>query len=187
MEADDDVRCVERVLGGDVDAFEEIVRRWQGPLVNLAFRFCRDPMRAAEMAHDAFLKAFRGLSRWRGDAKFSTWLYSVALNHYRSELRRTGPPLVPLDLVAERPAAERTDRVAEQRMQAERVRWEVATLPAKYREALTMYYLQELEVMEIAVALGIPEGTLKARLHRGREMLRERLAAFVEHEELGHG
>ena len=62
--------------------------RWQGPLINLAYRFCHDRGRAEEMAQEAFLRAYRGLGQWRKDAVFSTWLFALATNLYRSELRR---------------------------------------------------------------------------------------------------
>ena len=88
MSAGDDQRDVDRVLSGDVSAFEGVVRRWQGPLVNLAYRFCRDRGRAEEMAQEAFLRAYRGLGKWRREAAFSTWLFALATNLYRSELAR---------------------------------------------------------------------------------------------------
>jgi hypothetical protein len=69
---------VERVLSGDVLAFERIVHRWQKPLLNLAYRFCRDRSRAEEMAQEAFLRAYRALGLWRKDAMFSTWLFALA-------------------------------------------------------------------------------------------------------------
>lgn len=70
MTADTDRLQVERVLAGDAEAFEPIVRRWQGPLVNLAYRFCRDQGRAEEFAQEAFLKAYRSLSMWRHESTF---------------------------------------------------------------------------------------------------------------------
>src|ERR1700733_4583111 len=96
MSAADDQLAVERVLGGDISAFEEIVRRWQSPLVNLAYRFCHDRGRAEEMAQEAFLRAYRNLKQWRKEAAFSTWLFALATNFYRSELRRI-PVYVPFD------------------------------------------------------------------------------------------
>ena len=74
--ANDDLADVERVLAGDARAFEGIVRRWQGPLVNMAWRYCRDRGRAEELAQEAFVRAWRGLSGWRREASFSTWLFS---------------------------------------------------------------------------------------------------------------
>jgi RNA polymerase sigma-70 factor (ECF subfamily) len=88
---------VERVLAGDIAAFEGIVRRWQGPLVNLAYRFCRDRERAEEMAQEVFLRAYRSLSQWRREAAFSTWLFALATNLYCSELRRFPVTTVSLD------------------------------------------------------------------------------------------
>ncbi len=75
---------VAQVRAGDVEAFAAIVRRWQTPLINLAYRFCGDRGRAEEMAQEAFLRAYRGLDGFRGDAAFSTWLFALATNLYRS-------------------------------------------------------------------------------------------------------
>src|SRR5256885_6176399 len=99
MNAVEDEAAVERVLAGDSSAFESIVLRWQGPLVNLAYRFCRDRSRAEDMAQEAFLRAYRGLKGWRKDAAFSTWLFAVASNFYRSELRRLPMRTVSLDSI----------------------------------------------------------------------------------------
>jgi hypothetical protein len=71
--SDQDLDDVERVLAGDVEAFEGIVRRWQGPLVNMAWRYCRDRGRAEELAQEAFVRAWRGLAQWRREGSFSTW------------------------------------------------------------------------------------------------------------------
>jgi len=79
MSAEEDLADVGRVLGGEVEAFEGIVRRWQGPLVNMAWRYCRDRGRAEEMAQEAFLRAWRGLAGWRRESSFSTWLFALRL------------------------------------------------------------------------------------------------------------
>src|SRR5437764_94226 len=76
MAQDEYAADVQRVLGGDVSSFEGIVRRWQGPLVNLAYRYCRDRGQAEDMAQEAFLSAYRALHQWRGDAAFSSWLFA---------------------------------------------------------------------------------------------------------------
>ena len=101
MSAAEDQAAVEKVLAGDTSAFEGLVRRWQKPLVNLAYRFCRDFSRAEEMAQEAFLRAYRSLDRWRREAAFSTWLFALATNLYCSELRRIPMRTVPLDDVVE--------------------------------------------------------------------------------------
>jgi RNA polymerase sigma-70 factor (ECF subfamily) len=166
------------VVAGEVDAFEGIVRRWQGPLVNLAYRFCREHGRAEEMAQDAFVKAFRALPRWRGEGRFSTWLFAVALNAYRSRLRRARVEEVPVEELLEVADPVRTEGVVEAEDRAERVRRAVLALPEKYRDALVLFYFRELDVAEAARTLGVPDGTLKARLSRGRGLLRRELASL---------
>ena len=87
-ELDLDLVAVERVVAGDNAAFEDIVRRWQGPLINMAWRYTRDRGRAEELAQEVFLRAWRNLPSWRGDAKFSSWLFALAANLFRTELKR---------------------------------------------------------------------------------------------------
>src|SRR4029077_15420328 len=134
--ASDDQTDVERVLAGDVSAFEGIVRRWQTPLVNLAYRFCHDRSRSENMAQEAFLRSYRGLAQWRKEAVFSTWLFALGSNLYRSELRRIPAGTVSLEDIAEPPDTRPVDRdqqdTAYDRDLA--VRRAVFALPAKYRE-----------------------------------------------------
>lgn len=174
-----DRAAVQRVLEGEVDAFAEIVGRWQGPLVNLAHRFCHDPGLAEELAQDAFVRAYRALPRWRGESRFSTWLFAVALNVYRSRLRRVRVAEVPLDALRGMADSRFVDREYERRDRAELVRRSVLSLPEKYRDALVLFYFHDLDVAEAARTLGLPEGTVKAQLHRGRAILRRKLAGFL--------
>jgi RNA polymerase sigma-70 factor, ECF subfamily len=175
---DEDAEDAARVQAGDLDAFSGIVHRWQGRLVGLAWRFFRDRGLAEDMAQEAFVKAYRSLASFRGEAAFSTWLTAVAINTYRSRLRAQGPPLVGLDPARVLGTAPGLLRGLEERQRAEAVRRAVLTLPERYREPIVLYYFQEMDVGETARVLGIPEGTLKARLHRGRELLKRRCAAF---------
>ena len=179
--ASDDQTDVERVLAGNLSAFEGIVRRWQTPLVNLAYRFCHDRGRSEDMAQEAFLRAYRGLAQWRRDAVFSTWLFALATNLYRSELRRIPARTVSLEDIAEPPDTRPADRgledIAYDRDLA--VRRAVFALPAKYREALTLFYFHDMDVATASRSLGLPEGTVKARLFRGREILRSKLPQLL--------
>jgi RNA polymerase sigma-70 factor (ECF subfamily) len=172
---EEDREIVRSVLAGDDSAFGRIVTRWQGPLVSLAYRFTRDSGRAEDLAQEAFLRAYRTLGSWRGDSAFSTWLFALALNLYRSELRRIPPRTVSIEDVGElrdgRFVSTEADQVARDRA----VRAAVMTLPAKYREAMIVFYFHRSDVAVTAKSLGIPEGTVKARLHRGRELLRRKL------------
>ena len=179
MSAEEDASDVARVLAGDVSAFEAIVGRWQSPLVNLAYRYCRDRARAEDLAQEAFLRAYRSLASWRREAAFSTWLFALATNLYRSEIKRLPPLTAPLDegvAALDRRAAEplideeRRDRV---------IRNAVLALPAKYRDALTLFYFHGMDIARSAASLGVPEGTIKARLSRGRDILRSKLPSLL--------
>jgi len=175
--ADEDAGDARRVLAGDVAAFDGIVRRWQGRLVNLAWRFCRDRMMAEDMAQDAFVRAFRALHTYHGEAAFSTWLTAIAMNTYRTAVRERPP--VAFDLDPARLRGEGPDALTgmERRERSAAVRRLVLTLPARYREPMVLYYFEEMNLAETATILGLREGTLKARLHRGRDLLRRQLIA----------
>jgi RNA polymerase sigma-70 factor (ECF subfamily) len=175
---DEDATDVRRVLAGDTGGFEGIVRRWQRRLVNLAWRFCRDRIMAEDMAQEAFVKAFRALHTYRGEAAFSTWLTAIALNSYRSTVRDRPPVAFDLDPAALRGSAPDALADMESRERNLAVRRLVLTLPARYREAMVLYYFEEMNLAETARILGLREGTLKARLHRGRALLRRRLVAI---------
>jgi RNA polymerase sigma-70 factor (ECF subfamily) len=183
LKADADQADVEEVLAGNIDAFENIVRRWQGPLVNLAYRFCHDRGRAEDMAQEAFLRAFRALGGWRRDAAFSTWLFALATNLYRSDIRRIPPRTVPLDDATESRDLRRDSRTQateeEEGSRDRAVRHAVLSLPAKYRDTLTLFYFHEKDVAQAARSLGVAEGTVKARLNRGREILRDKLPRLL--------
>jgi RNA polymerase sigma-70 factor (ECF subfamily) len=180
ISAEEDLADVNRALAGEAQAFEGIVRRWQGPLVNMAWRYCRDRGRAEEMAQEAFLRAWRGLASWRRESSFSTWLFALAANVFRSELQRFPTVNVPLEDVAE-PAGPATQHegLAERRTQ-EAVRRAVLALPTRYREPMVLYYFHEMDVAAAARTMGLPEGTMKARLARGRELLRKRFPQLNE-------
>ena len=175
---DEDAADASRVVAGDLAAFEGIVRRWQSRLLGLAWRFCRDRGVAEDMAQEALLKAYRSLASFRGDSAFSTWLTAIALNSYRSRLRAEGPPLISLDSARAFGIEAGVQRELEEHERAEAVRRAVLTLPARYREPIALFYLQERDLAETARVLGIAEGTLKSRLYRGRELLKQRCSAL---------
>ena len=170
---------VARVRGGDVEAFAAIVRRWQGPLVNLAYRFCGDRGRAEDMAQEAFLRAYRNLDSFRGDSAFSTWLFALTTNLYRTELRRIPQRTIALEDAPEPRDPFSMSEAHEVRDRDLAVRRAVLALPAKYREAMLLFYFHEMDVSAAAQSLGLPEGTVKARLHRGRELLRAKLPRLL--------
>jgi RNA polymerase sigma-70 factor (ECF subfamily) len=178
--ADEDLAAVEQVVAGDARAFEGIVRRWQGPLINMAWRYCRDRGRAEEMAQEAFLRAWRGLAKWRREGSFSSWLFALAANVYRSELKRFPTETLPMESAPEPsgPAAQHSELAAQ--LSHEAVQRAVLALPLRYREPVILFYFHEMDVAAAASTMGLPEGTLKARLSRARALLRQRFPHLDE-------
>ena len=171
---------MDRVLGGDTQAFADIVQRWQGPLINMAWRYCRDRGRAEEMAQEALIRAWRGLSQWRRESSFSTWLFSVAANVYRTELKKIPSVNLPLHQAAEPSSPFVHDAQLDGAARDQAIRRAVYALPDKYREPLILYYFHEMDLAAAAATLGMPEGTMKARLSRGRDILRQRFPQLRE-------
>lgn len=178
--ANSDLESVIRVLAGDTQAFEQIVRRWQGPLVNMAWRYCRDRSRAEELAQEAFIRAWRGLATWRREGAFSTWLFALAANVYRSELKRFPAISLPLEETSEPAGPPSQYHDIEQRGRNESVRRAVLALPMRYREPVILFYFFEMDVAAASRTMGLPEGTLKARLARARQLLRKRFPNLNE-------
>jgi RNA polymerase sigma-70 factor (ECF subfamily) len=165
---------VDRVLAGDTQAFAAIVQRWQGPLINMAWRYCRDRSRAEEMAQEALIRVWRGLRQWRRESSFSTWLFSVAANVYRTELKRIPSVSISLDQAAEPSSPFAHDAQLDGAARDEAVRRAVLALPEKYREPTILFYFHEMDLAAAAATMGLPEGTMKARLSRARALLRQR-------------
>lgn len=162
-----------------MEAFAPIVRRWQRPLLNLAYRFCRNRAEAEEMVQEAFLRVYRKLHLYREDAAFSTWMFSVAVRLFTSHMRRRRPPGLPLAAFDRMPGEEPAALAIERRDRDEAVRRAVGTLPPRYQEAINLYYFLERDVEESARILGLSTGTFKSRLHRGRNMLRKKIGTLL--------
>jgi len=172
--ANADLADVDRVLAGDTDAFAGIVRRWQGPLVNMAWRYCRDRGRAEELAQEAFIRAWRGLAQWRREGSFSTWLFALAANVFRSDLKRFPTETVPIESAPEPSAPATQHNTLSKGLSCGAVQRAVLALPLRYREPVVLFYFHEMDLSAAACTMGLPEGTMKARLSRARALLRSR-------------
>ena len=166
---------VARVLAGDVQAFEGIVRRWQGPLVNMAWRYCRDRGRAEEMAQEAFLRAWRGLASMASRIQ----LLHLALRPRRQCLPLRTQAFPHRSLSARSKLPNRPHRLASTSHSLtgkghEVLRRAVLALPLRYREPVILFYFHEMDLSAAARTMGLPEGTLKARLSRARALLKNR-------------
>lgn len=161
-----DPQVVAAARRGDLGAFETLVRRYQAEVWRLARRLVRDPTAADDVTQDAFLRAFRGLPRYRGESKFSTWLFAIARNCAHDELRRAGRR----NSLSERLDRERArDQPAPG--EAIEVREAVERLPLEAREAIVLIDMLGASYSDASVILDVPVGTVKSRVHRAREQL----------------
>ncbi len=185
MDADRDL--VKAAAGGDRDAFDELVRRYQGQIVNLARAMTGGDADEDDMAQETFVRAWRSLPGFRGESAFRTWLYGIAMNVVRTHRGRRSKLRslfwsaaaegegVPLEQVRDRDAS-----VEQQIMMRDGIDRALKSLPGELREALVLRDVQGLEYREIADALGVPIGTVESRIFRARQRLRPLLAPLRE-------
>ncbi len=171
---------IERVLGGDANAFEELVLRYEGTVYNLALRMVSNREDAADMTQETFIKAYNSLSSFRGDSKFSVWLYricsNVCLDFLRSKSRRPQTSLTSLDDdddvqldIPDHAAGPEEQLMKKLSMQS--VSEGLERLPDKQRQILAMRELGGMSYAEIGQALSLEEGTVKSRIFRARKKL----------------
>lgn len=192
---DNDEAIVRAVQDGDTEAFAALVNRHKDRLFAVLVRMTGSADAAEEMAHETFVRAFRGLRRFRGEAAFGTWLIQIAVHLARDRVReRRRGRTVSLDallemdgdspILAETRAAYDPLAGLDQRDTAERLESALRELPATYREAFVLHHVENLPYEDIAKATGDTVGSLKVRVHRARKMLKEKLfpntARFAE-------
>ncbi len=175
MDATHERELVERCRRGDEGAFQELVDRHKDLVFAWIARTVRDRSRAEDLAQDVFLRVYRGLPYFRGDARLSTWLYRIVANVCAQELaRRPGP--VSLDAPDGAGRAPRTPGARDPRFSEielrDRLDKAIARLPANYRLIVAAHYLEGVRYEDLADALQMPLGTLKTQLHRAKQLLR---------------
>jgi len=183
---------IERILAGEKELFHELIRPYERRVYLTVFSMVKNETEAEDAAQETVISAYRHLASFRGDAKFSTWLTTIAINEGRKRLRK-----------AKRAAEESIEEQAEghegdftpapltdwreiplealeRKELRQALRSAVAELPDIYRQVFTLRDLEELNVEETAEALGINPGAVKVRLHRARMMLQKRLVPFLK-------
>lgn len=167
-----DDELLERFGGGDAAAFEEIVRRWDRRILNLAWRLTGDLDEAQDVRQGVFLRAFTGLARHRGRGRLGTWLYRVTLNLCR-DARRTDAVEERWRTTRQEPAPRESTGEACARTEEERALMRaIAALPDRERETVVLKHYHDLTFREVGVVLGVPATTVKSRLARALERLR---------------
>jgi RNA polymerase sigma-70 factor (ECF subfamily) len=181
--ASTDEELVARSMGGDLDSFNQLVLRWERPIYALAYRVIGREEDARDVCQETFLRAFRALGGFKGQAKFSSWLYRIALNLCRDWIRRERrQPLAQtpegVDLVELAGEAEDTESIEELVARKEigaAVAKAMALLPEEQRTAIVLKEYHGLTFQEIADQLDCPLSTVKTRLYQGLSVLRRRL------------
>jgi RNA polymerase sigma-70 factor (ECF subfamily) len=172
---------VATAVSGVEGSFEELVRRYQRPISAYVYRMVGNYESALDLTQEIFIKVYSSLQRYRSEFKFSTWIYKIAHNAAIDHLRRTatreqslvmGPENDQFDLPLEskRPSPEQESERKERRGEIESV---VRALPSNYRELIILRHSQDLSYEEIVEVTGLPLGTVKNRLFRAREMMRQ--------------
>jgi RNA polymerase sigma-70 factor (ECF subfamily) len=186
---DDDAGFVARCQRGETEAFSVLVRRHQKKMLNIAYRMIGDYDEACDVVQEAFFSAYRAIGKFRGDARFSTWLFGIVLNHSRSHMtlraarsrREAGSlddPVKSEDgsfLNAPRSQEESVVERLEKRELEAKVQECIGFLDCEQREVLVLRDIQGFSYEEIGVMLKLPQGTVRSRLFRARNALKDRL------------
>jgi RNA polymerase sigma-70 factor (ECF subfamily) len=179
-----DEELVARSIAGDTESFNQLILRWERPIYALAYRQIGREDDARDIVQDAFLRAFRALPGFKGEAKFSSWLYRITLNLCRDFLRRARrAPFVPTpegveisDLTtSEALPAESVEDVVTRKDLSRHVARAMGMLPEEQRSAIVLKEYHGLTFQEIAELQGVPLSTVKTRLYQGLTVLRREL------------
>ena len=176
-----DCELVTRAIAGRDDSFEELVRRYQRPLVSYVYRMTGNYESALDLTQEVFIKVYGSLARYRPEYKFSTWIYRIAHNTAIDHLRRHSTREQELEVTTnegdtyEKPYASGLPTPEEESVRAERraeIEDVIQALPASYRELIVLRHAHDLSYDEIAEVTGLPLGTVKNRIFRAREAMR---------------
>ena len=176
---------IKQVLKGDQNAYADIVNLYQHKLYQICYRMLGNKQEAEDIAQEAFVRAYINLHSYDQKRKFSTWIYRIATNLCIDRIRKKKPDYYldaevagtdGLDMYSQIAADEKLpeDVVAQMELQ-DRIQYEISRLPDKYRSVIVLKYIEELSLQEISDILDMPLGTVKTRIHRGREALRKQL------------
>jgi len=170
---------IRQVLQGNVQAFAHLVQQYQNYVFTLVQRYVPGREEAEEIAQDVFVKAYRSLADFRGQCKFSTWLYTIVNTTCISALRKKKAPTLLMDeekmiFVADQShSADNNHKRLEIRSERKIIQSAIAQLPPTDAQIITLFYLHEQSLAEVATILGLTTNHVKVRLHRARGKLKE--------------
>lgn len=178
-----DEELVALSIGGDAESFNQLVLRWERPIFALAYRVIGREEEARDVVQETFLRAFRGIGNFRGQAKFSSWVYRIALNLCRDWIRRERrAPILPtpegvdvIELAAEQGPVESIEDLVARNDLSKVVADLMTRLPEEQRTAIVLKEYHGMTFQEIADLQGVPLSTVKTRLYQGLSVLRRQL------------
>jgi RNA polymerase sigma factor (sigma-70 family) len=178
--ASPDIDVISRVIRGDQHAYAELVHRYKDYVFTLALRFCKNREDAEEVSQDIFIKVYRSLADFKGTSKFSTWLYTITYNTSVTFLRKKKMDVKSIDddhtfLQLENQESSFSANQMEQKSRVNHVNQAIGKLSADDSQIITLFYKMEQSLEEIGVILGLEPNTVKVRLHRARQRLKEKL------------
>ncbi|TGK62059.1 RNA polymerase sigma factor [Leptospira wolffii] len=181
----EDWAAIQKVLAGDFESFEQLVLRYESMVYSQAKKAFRNESEAEDFTQDIFLKAFEGLSTFKGRSKFSTWVFSIARNEIIRKYRKDHPEIdMPIDGissdVASAGSSSQESEVLE-RETTDKIRSLVEKLPELYRKPISLHYFENMSYKDISENLNLKMNTLKSYIFRGKEILREWLKKEDEH------
>ena len=176
---------IKQVLKGDQNAFADIVSLYQHKLYQVCYRMLGNKQEAEDIAQEAFVRAYMNLHTFDQKRKFSTWLYRIGTNLCIDRIRKKKPDYYldaevagteGLNLYSQIASDDQLPEETIEKMELQdRIQYEIGRLPDKYRTVVVLKYIEELSLQEISEILDMPLGTVKTRIHRGREALRKQL------------
>ena len=179
---------IQQFQEGNLYAFEQIVQRYKEPLINFVYHFLGDRVDAEDVVQETFLRVYRNKHLYRNIAKFSTWIYTIASNLAKTELRRRRRRrILSLSNMGfdnrdyDIPDGDATpEGIVDGGMKESIIRQAIETLPAKFKEVVILRDVQEFSYEEISEILDIPIGTVKSRVNRGRSRLQKKLRYLLD-------
>ncbi len=165
-------RLIEQALHGDIDAWGEIVHRYRGAVYGVALGIVGNSADAEDAAQDAFIRAYENLHRYDRERKFSTWIFTITANLCKNQLRRAKFQTRLDDSVEPNSTGADPEESVARDERRELVQEALAALDEKYRAPMVLRYYGELDYQDIAEILDLPEGTVKTRIHRAKEALK---------------
>ncbi len=180
----DDATLIAQVQAGQAHANRFLIEKYKNLVWHMVLRMVSQQEDVEDLCQEIFLRVFKDIGKFRGESKLSTWIGAISYNMCVTHLRKKGKNvLVPVEdytpVTAGMPAEESADKAFDKNNMKKIVHKVIDSLPVQYRTVITLFYLEELSYKEIEEITGMPDGTIKSYLNRGRQAIRERIIKLI--------